>query len=57
MTATFLNSGTQATPICTFDWDDTTTTTVPMLVGTNWICSATRTFAAAGVYEVEGDGH
>jgi hypothetical protein len=52
VTASFLNSGTQATPICTFDWDDTTTTTVPMLVGTNWICSATRTFAAAGVYEV-----
>jgi hypothetical protein len=55
VTATFGNSGNQFGPICKFDWDDTSTTNnvSATLVGTNWTCSATRTFAAAGVYEVK----
>jgi len=54
VTGSFPNTGTQAGPICKFDWDDTTTTDNVAAVSINglWTCSASRTYTAAGVYEV-----
>ena len=50
VSATFTDVGTQDTHKCTFTWDDATpATTVNATGGT---CSATHTYAAAGVYTV-----
>jgi hypothetical protein len=50
----FPDSGTQAGPVCTFDWDDGSTSAVAATnAGGNWTCTLARTYSAAGVYEVE----
>jgi hypothetical protein len=55
ITATFPNTGTQAGPTCSFDWDDSTTTSGVLATTTsgNWSCVATRTLGTPGVYEVK----
>jgi hypothetical protein len=50
VSATYTDVGTQDTHTCTFAWDDSSpATTVPGSAGS---CSATHTYAAAGVYTV-----
>jgi hypothetical protein len=56
VTASFANTGDQAQPTCTFDWDDGNTTgpvNATSSAGT-WSCTApvAHTYTAAGVYEV-----
>jgi len=53
LAATFANTENQAGPKCRIAWDDGTATDwfAATNGGTNWNCGATRTYAAAGVYE------
>ena len=53
LTASFTDVGSADSHKCTFKWDDLTSDTVVDAAGTgNGSCSASHTYAAAGVYEV-----
>ncbi len=53
VTATFTDAGSQDTHTCKFSWDDTTSDTMVTAPGMgNGSCTASHTYAAAGVYSV-----
>jgi len=47
--ATYTDPGSQDSHVCSFDWDDSTTTTSP---GTSGTCSSSKSFSNPGVYSV-----
>src|SRR5262249_15766599 len=49
----FPDTGTQAAPTCSVDWDDNGAKTLNVAMtsnGSTWTCTLPRTFGAAGVY-------